>query len=274
MPFIFRNYLGELQVGEYNKVFGPRTFTFTTTSLNIISWFNPSNVTLVNTNQVTALTDSLGVNNLTTVSAAGTVLQSTYNGYPVLYQPSTSVQGQMQGPANNLNYGGVIFGYNIPLTPATQLFTVFNNNGTGAWRFVRYLAGNPHTLYGALGGSDLGYDGNVFLNGTSISSGANNSVLTGLPTLPTTWNIMSVKFGTSYQTIDRINLFSQSFTTSGQQFNGYLSDMFVVNTSFTTANQEVIEGYLAYKLGLQGRLPHSHPYFSPLNNIQIIIVLA
>jgi len=271
MPFVFRNYLGNLYVAEESILVGPQTFTFTAASLNITSWFNPSNATLVNTNQVTAITDTLGVNNLTTITAAGTVLYSTYNGYPVLYQPSTSVKAQMQGPAVSNIYGGVIFGYSIPLTPPTKLFTVFNNNGTGSSLFVRYLAGNPYTLYGPLGESDLGYAGNVFLNGTSISSGANNSILTGLPDLPTKWNIMYSKFGTSYQTIDRINLFSQSFTNTDQQFNGYLSDMFVVNTSFTTANQQVIEGYLAYKLGMQGRLPPTHPYYSPSNNIKIII---
>lgn len=57
-------------------------------------------------------------------------------------------------------------------------------------------------------------------------------------------------------------------------FAGSLSDIIVFNTSFTAANQKVVEGYLAYKLGKQSSLPIGHPYYSETNSIPVNIVVV
>jgi hypothetical protein len=43
-------------------------------------------------------------------------------------------------------------------------------------------------------------------------------------------------------------------------FDGYIYDMVVVTGTLSTANRQLIEGWLAWKNGLQGKLPNTHPY--------------
>jgi len=45
----------------------------------------------------------------------------------------------------------------------------------------------------------------------------------------------------------------------GQPF-GYVHEFIVYNSNLSTSNRELIEGYLAWKWGLQGSLPVGHPY--------------
>jgi hypothetical protein len=49
-------------------------------------------------------------------------------------------------------------------------------------------------------------------------------------------------------------------------FNGYICEIIAYNNSMTTVAQQYLEGYLAWKWGIQGNLPTGHPYksFNPL----------
>ena len=49
---------------------------------------------------------------------------------------------------------------------------------------------------------------------------------------------------------------SDRFTT----FFGHICEIIAYNTQMSTANQQVLEGYLAWKWGIQGNLPAGHPY--------------
>jgi hypothetical protein len=42
---------------------------------------------------------------------------------------------------------------------------------------------------------------------------------------------------------------------------GYIYEMIVYNTALSTSDRESIEGYLAWKWGIQDLLPMTHPYF-------------
>jgi hypothetical protein len=42
--------------------------------------------------------------------------------------------------------------------------------------------------------------------------------------------------------------------------NGYIAEVIVVNGVQSTSDRELVEGYLAWKWGLQGNLPAGHPY--------------
>ena len=54
-------------------------------------------------------------------------------------------------------------------------------------------------------------------------------------------------------------------------FNGYMCEIIAYNTYMSTANQQVLEGYLAWKWGIQGNLPAAHPYkfINPLAPISV-----
>ena len=54
----------------------------------------------------------------------------------------------------------------------------------------------------------------------------------------------------------------------GQRFSGTLNEVIVYTTSFTTPQRQQVEGYLAWKWGLQANLPTTHPYYSIAPNSQ------
>jgi hypothetical protein len=93
-------------------------------------------------------------------------------------------------------------------------------------------------------------------------------------------NIYSVRFDSSAIT----SFFNGTSTSGGQSgtsdgslassttysfatntgMNGYFYEILLYNTSFTATQRQQIEGYLAWKWGLQSNLPATHPYvFSP-----------
>jgi hypothetical protein len=49
---------------------------------------------------------------------------------------------------------------------------------------------------------------------------------------------------------------------SGETLNGYIGEVIVFNTALTTAQRQTVEGYLAWKWGLQANLPSIHPFRS------------
>ncbi len=48
----------------------------------------------------------------------------------------------------------------------------------------------------------------------------------------------------------------------GQHWNGVIAEIVVVTDTLTTTTRELVEGYLAWRWGLQGSLPGGHPYSS------------
>ena len=55
----------------------------------------------------------------------------------------------------------------------------------------------------------------------------------------------------------------------GEYLNGYIQEIIVYNTSLTQFQRQQVEGYLAWKWGIQTNLPTSHPY-KPNPNFQRI----
>ena len=51
-------------------------------------------------------------------------------------------------------------------------------------------------------------------------------------------------------------------TMSTPFFNGYFHEVLVFNNSLSTSNRQIIEGYLAWKWGINRLLPTTHPYFN------------
>lgn len=247
------------------------TFTFTSANLNIISWYNPNNVSSTS-GVVTGWNDSLGNYNFTNYS--GTINVVTYNGYNILYSPYISTTGpSLSGPNfTGKSLGGLLFGYKMTSVnqQGNYLACLFGNiTDIG----VRVIACPTNYLMAQANDLTCGANGAIYTNGLLVTNPTTSQINTTGNTVPTTvptnYNIQYAKFSTPNQTnVPDITLFTY---VSVRSFFGYLSDLFIVNTSFTTENQQVLEGYIAYKLGTQSKLPTNHPYYSATNSNLIII---
>ena len=50
--------------------------------------------------------------------------------------------------------------------------------------------------------------------------------------------------------------------TSTNSFQSYIGEIIVFNTGLSESNRYLVEGYLAWKWGIQGLLPNTHPYYA------------
>ncbi len=79
-------------------------------------------------------------------------------------------------------------------------------------------------------------------------------------------------FSTTNSTVTTLNLQSSAVglgtTAAGQTFVGSINEVLYYNSTITTTQRQNIEGYLAWKWGLQGSLPSNHPFkkFPPSPN--------
>jgi nuclear transport factor 2 (NTF2) superfamily protein len=70
----------------------------------------------------------------------------------------------------------------------------------------------------------------------------------------------SVNGGTGARTTSRIVLGAIQTLSAGNYFNGYLFEIITYTSVLSTSQRQQVEGYLAWKWGLQGSLPGNHPY--------------
>jgi len=244
---------------------------FRTTTLNVTSWYNPDNITMVS-GCITTYPDAIGnysMNTLTgTAATTFAVTTGTFNSATVKYINNNG-SGLGVYSTNNTYYSltnypkWFIFCYYTSGTGSNNYLineaSAFTGNGFGDYSF-RYVTGtnpwtNPDIQYG-----NLAY----YINGTAGT--VNVSPTAG------SWNIVSLNVGDP-NTIPTINgfkyyfaqmgLFANQRFTSVRAYSGYMGDLFVsTSSSFTDNSRQVIEGYLAWKYGIQGSLPAGHPYKS------------
>lgn len=60
--------------------------------------------------------------------------------------------------------------------------------------------------------------------------------------------------------LDLRDLYIGYETSSNQPFNGDIAEIIILTSSLSTNDQQSVEGYLAWKYGLQASLPNAHPY--------------
>ena len=91
---------------------------------------------------------------------------------------------------------------------------------------------------------DSMFDGTThtaYLNGSNAAS------------VSTSTNFSIYLFGIGFQAY-------QIVSPSADYWVGYINEVIVYNTALTTTQRQQIEGYLAWKWGLQASLPSGHPY--------------
>ena len=244
---------------------------FRTTALKVTSWYNPDNITMVG-GCITTYPDAIGnysMNTLTgTAATTFAVTTGTFNSATVKYINNNG-SGLGVYSTNNTYYslnnypkwfifcyytstGGLGYlineasAYNTNIAGGGGDYTYRFTNGTNTWS-------NPDIQY-----QNIAY----YINGTAGTANVSPSTAS--------WNIVSLNVGnpntmagaaTYY--FAQMGLFANQRFGSARAYSGYMGDLFVsTSSSFTDNSRQAIEGYLAWKYGIQGSLPAGHPYKS------------
>ena len=93
----------------------------------------------------------------------------------------------------------------------------------------------------------------AWFDGTSMRSTIQVGSGTAITTVASTGNFGIAKYVVGNSTAPG---------PAGEFWNGYISEIIVYNTSLSTKNRQVIEGYLSWKWGIQANLPVAHPYYN------------
>ena len=217
---------------------------------------NGTGVTPTAQTTISTWVDKSGNGRNAAVTGTFTVIPNTMNGLPVVsmtnpaYWASNYATATVNGATVFPTYFNVIsvyrvitnVNYNTPWAYTTPNLMGYPLDQYNDNRYINSGANgssyNISAAYGTVLVSQL-FNSNYaeYLNGSttaSLTSGPPNSQAT------------LFKIGTRYD----------NFTT----FYGYMCEIIAYNTQMTTANQQTLEGYLAWKWGIQGNLPAAHPY--------------
>lgn len=229
-----------------NKYFNPNSIPGCSLWLDAAD----SSTVTVSGSSVTAVRDKSS-SNVTLSNASGfTYPNNTFNGN----KPSFFVTG-----GGNSGAGTQRLGVNSAFAIATSFTVSFVCQHVGAANYGYILdsasgAGRPYILDGTAGPRIE----------TSVGSGG---LLTTSPLLT---NIIFGPSAIAFQNGTQQFTGSATFTTGGitvgnrytlnESWPGHICELIIHNTALTTDQRQQVEGYLAWKWGLQGSLPSSHPY--------------
>jgi hypothetical protein len=251
----------------YNSGFG----SFSPTTLpGCQLWFdaadpNGNGVIPANNSTITSWVDKSGNGNTGTVTGTPKYYA---NGFSSSRHPYIYFDGRSWFLGNTTNTGTTLTAFFVGMTPASQTTNTrvlslgtpndvdyHNSTQTIAIYQPGSIVGtyrNPNQVFGTItvGQPYLtcslydGTNGYSILNGTTVGTFASTG-----------------SFGiTSYGLGNYVNAASGA----NEPFIGYMGEVLLFTTALTTSQRQQVEGYLAWKWGLQGNLPANHPY-SPTN---------
>jgi hypothetical protein len=183
------------------------------------------------------------------------------------FTPANTFNGTYPTFTNSSKHSILGKNTSIPITTPVTAFYVINLQPNGEQYYVLHDgAGNGRLLYYTT------YSGGGIFAGGIMWSG--NTQITGPLTINTGSHVISASYngsssvgyknGTSYVTgtIDNINTTGLSIGgwVSIGGWIGEISEIIMFNRLLSTSDRQTVEGYLAWKWGLQSTLPASHPY--------------
>lgn len=203
---------------------------------------------------------SKGSASLTATSVgAGSILYSNYNGYPSLYFNGSSTKLTTGTVPSYGTTGTTWITVSANLTPITATTPVDSSvviatlGGTSPEKSIRYQYLNQFTIYAI---------NNGFLRGV-IDENTNGirGFLDQAATFVSYVNGNLVKNDTNPATYQAgVNQAFQLGNWNTGYLLGHIQEVLIYNSVLSLANYQRIEGYLAWKWGLQGLLPASHPF--------------
>jgi hypothetical protein len=237
-----------------------------------------STFTLSSGSNVSTWIDKSGSNSSLSNTTSNPPIFITYNGYPTV-----SFRGTLSGTSNVLsNQTFSVAPANISIFIVTQEL----QNGPGGYIHPGILTIFPNPL-----------SGNDYRDGLTIDGGNTSSVIfevyggsgtitgieysgsgltpRGVYSVVNTSNVMfgyanGTQWGTNTFTFNATNVgiaLGMRYTggslrvdNGASAFDGNISEVILYNTALNTTQRQQIEGYLAWKWGLQSTLPAGHPF--------------
>jgi hypothetical protein len=229
-------------------------------------------------------TDPLG----TGVAPANSASVSTWydkSGYSRNATPSSGrIAGTFSSASNCVYFGSSSVGYQ----------TSYSANPTNETMFIVASINSPVNIYnntiigGQYGARSFGFGYAGGAGGTGYSSYLNNEIawqnsgvtgpspgvtalITG--TVTSTTNVAVSLNGSNFTTGTVPSWYSSTTTylgvdttTTQYYYVGYVMEILFYNSVLSTSQRQQVEGYLAYKWGLQNSLPVTHPYYASKPN--------
>jgi hypothetical protein len=141
---------------------------------------------------------------------------------------------------------------------AAQVFAVADYDGTDPFQeFASLFAGDPsfyRPIFTANNGTNWLFNVPNHLNGAASSSE------TALPTISSPFIVRNATNNTSSANRTVTYIGADTAFTSNRGWRGKIYEVIVIDSFLSSANTQLIEGYLAHKWGLTANLPANHPY--------------
>jgi hypothetical protein len=234
-------------------------------------WLDATQVTgYTNGQGMTSWIDKSANNFSNNASNAPTYQTNALNGQPVV---------RFNGTTQFFNFGNVL---NLELN-GISVFSVANLNTTGVYSLIAksiYNAGLAR--WGLIRNGTENFFTTNTTNGATVYNTTFTDTSSGSRIFGGTWdraNLFTYSNATQVATVagadigygtNTYSLYVGAYgnangtgpQTSGPNlmFNGDIGEILVYNRALSTSERQTVEGYLAWKWGLQGRLPVTHPY--------------
>jgi hypothetical protein len=211
----------------------------------IAAWSDATSYTT--NNQVLTTWINKATSQTYSVSCTGTVLTGTLNSKPIV-RLTTS---QLWRPSPDVNLS------------AYTLFWVGRQRGGSNSRVLSHITNNQ--LYGYWGGYKRSFyiDGNPANHVTAFAADSAWDMFSHSRTAGSAytfnWNGTSTYSGASSS---GNNMTGLAINQSGENSDCDVAEIILYSSVLTTLQIQIIEGYLAWKWGLQANLPGAHPYYS------------
>jgi len=228
-----------------------KTSSLTLSGSNVTQWNDLArNTNLSNTSSYPTYSET-GLNGKPTISFVGSLsgAQNLYNNSaPSLYNSLSSfsfftVLKSVPSNAAWASWFSIYTNFTIYLGSAS------NTNPTNPWFY------NGSSLNGGSGDGRSYIDNTIILVRVTVSGGSLTVQIYGSNGSYT--NTFSYTVGTASSQKIYVGYSGYNFNDS---FNGLISEMLFYNSALTKIQYQQVEGYLAWKWGLQTSLPATHPY--------------
>lgn len=235
-------------------------------------WFDPSDSSTLFQNSslttpissdgqtVSGMSDKSGNNYYATSTNGPTYKTNIVNGKSILRFNGSQWINNVSYPFPNTAYSIFAIGY---------LTTFYSGSGG----YQRLLQAYPDGILflGTLNSNVATFTGvGAWQGGTAANSPSYNWLgswylvemqLSGSTLYPyVTGNAQSTKGSSSTSSFTNLNIGGANGAFSGQPWYGDIGEILVYNSYLANADRQKIEGYLAWKWGIQSQLPSNHPY--------------
>jgi hypothetical protein len=223
-----------------------------TNGSSITTWYDKSGYARNATSASSNVYNSTGLNSkpAITINTASTNYQWLNGSVPITTN-TISVFVIMSMNSTNTGVAGRIIGFSQPGVhdwDNNNYFGLNRNNGTNIIPYRNGVYSNS-----SFTSFSVPYLCECWFDGTNVNSTVQKGASTSISSVASSgnFNITSFAIGNDSTFIDGTG-----------QFNGFISEILVYNTSLSQTDRQKVEGYLSWKWGLQANLPSAHPHYS------------